>query len=65
MGGAFEGEAAKEGLLDVLRAVPAYRRHWRVELDEGGQPKDPAAILRIARENTLVRISDLTEAESP
>ncbi len=63
-GGTFEGETAKEGLLDVLRAVPAYRRHWGVELDEGGQPKDPAAILRIARENALVKISDLTEAES-
>jgi deazaflavin-dependent oxidoreductase (nitroreductase family) len=61
---AFEGESAEEGLLDVLRAVPAYRKHWGVDLDEGGRPKDPAALARISRENALVRLSDLTEAES-
>ena len=27
---AFEGTAAEEGLLAVLRAVPAYRRYWKV-----------------------------------
>ncbi len=49
-GRAFEGEAAEGGLLCVLRAVPAYRKHWGVELDEGGGSKDPAALARIARE---------------
>jgi hypothetical protein len=62
-GRVFEGEAAEGGLLCVLRAVPAYRKHWGVELDEGGRPKDPAALARIARENTLVRLGDLSETE--
>jgi deazaflavin-dependent oxidoreductase (nitroreductase family) len=62
-GRVFEDEAIEEGLLYVLRAVPAYRNHWGVRLDEGGQPKNPAALTRIARENALVRLSDLTEAE--
>ena len=62
-GRAFEGEAGEEGLLDVLRAVPAYRKLWRVELDEGGRPKDPAALARIAGENALVRLGDLAEAD--
>jgi deazaflavin-dependent oxidoreductase (nitroreductase family) len=60
---ALEGTAAEEGLLAVLRAVPAYRRHWKVELEEGGRPKDPAALRRIACENALVRVSDLKGAE--
>jgi deazaflavin-dependent oxidoreductase (nitroreductase family) len=30
---AFEGENAGDGLLAVLRAVPAYRRYWGIELD--------------------------------
>jgi deazaflavin-dependent oxidoreductase (nitroreductase family) len=62
-GWAFEGEAAEEGLLCVLRAVPAYRKHWSVQLDDDEGPKDPAALRRIARENALVRLGDLTEAE--
>lgn len=62
-GWAFEGEAGEAGLLCVLQAVPAYRKHWGMELDEGGRPKDPAALARIAKENTLVRLSDLTETE--
>ncbi len=61
-GRALEGEAGEEGLLRVLRAVPAYRKHWGVELDGDGRPTDPAAIARIARENAPVRFGDLTEA---
>ena len=62
-GWALEGETGEEGLLRLLRGVPAYRRHWGVELDEGGRPKDPAALARIARENALVRMGNLSEAE--
>ena len=58
----LEGRAGEEGLLRVLRAVPAYRKHWGVELDGDGRPTDPAAIVRIARENAPVRLDDLTEA---
>ena len=61
-GWALEGEAAEEGLLRVLRAVPAYRKHWGVELDGGDRPKDPTVLARIARENALVRIGELAEA---
>jgi len=56
---AFEGEAAEEGLLAVLRAVPAYRRYWKVELGEGGRPQSPDALRRVARDNALVRIRKL------
>ncbi len=63
-GRALEGEAGEEVLLRVLRAVPAYRKHWGVELDGGGRPTDPAAIARIARENSPVRFGDLTEARA-
>ena len=60
----LEGRAGEEGLLRMLRAVPAYRKHWGVELDGDGRPTDPAAIVRIARENAPVRLDDLTEASS-
>jgi deazaflavin-dependent oxidoreductase (nitroreductase family) len=63
-GRALEGEAGEEGLLRVLRAVPAYRKHWGVELDGDGQPTDPADIARIARENAPVRFGDLTEVRA-
>jgi deazaflavin-dependent oxidoreductase (nitroreductase family) len=58
VGHALEGEEAAEagGLLTVLRRVPAYRRHWKVELDEKGWPKEPQALSRISRTNALVRI---------
>jgi deazaflavin-dependent oxidoreductase (nitroreductase family) len=61
---AFEGEEAEEGFLAVIRAVPAYRRYWKVELGEDGLPKDPAALTRIAYENALVRVGNITEVES-
>jgi hypothetical protein len=60
----LEGTAGEEGLLCVLRAVPAYRKHWGVELDGDGRPMDPAAIVRIARENAPVRFDDLAEARA-
>ena len=53
---ALEGAAAEEGLITVLRQVPAYRRYWRVVLDERGEPEDPADLARISAENVLVRI---------
>jgi deazaflavin-dependent oxidoreductase (nitroreductase family) len=59
---AFEGEAAEEGLLAVLRAVPAYRRYWKVELGEDDSPQEPDALRRVARDNTLVRIRKLEPA---
>ena len=64
VGQAVEGDAGERGLLRVLRAVPAYREHWEVELDESGRPKDPTDLARIARENALVRVSDLTRIEA-
>lgn len=60
VGEAFEGEAAEDGVLAVLRTVPAYQRYWRVELDETGRPKKSDVIARIARENALVRIRNLS-----
>ena len=59
---AFEEEEAEEGLLVVLRAVPAYRKYWKVELDANGRPKDPGALRRVAEGNALVRIRGLSEA---
>ena len=59
---AFEGEDAEGGLLRVLRAVPAYRRYWGVEIDATNRPEDPEALARIARDNTLVRVRNLSEA---
>jgi deazaflavin-dependent oxidoreductase (nitroreductase family) len=59
---AFEGEAAEEGLLAVLRAVPAYRRYWKVELGEDDRPQEPDALRRVARDNALVRIRKLEPA---
>jgi deazaflavin-dependent oxidoreductase (nitroreductase family) len=59
---AFEGEAAEEGLLTVLRAVPAYRRYWKVELGEDDRPQEPGALRRVARDNALVRIRKLEPA---
>ena len=58
---AFEGEDAEGGLLRVLRAVPAYRRYWGVEIDATNRPEDPEALARIARDNTLVRVRNLSE----
>ncbi len=62
IGEAFKGEAAEEGLLAVLRTVPAYRRYWKVELDADGRPKGPEALRRVVEGNALVRIRDLSEA---
>lgn len=59
---AFEGEAAEEGLLAVLRAVPAYRRYWKVELGEDGLPRDLDAMRRVAGGNALVRVRGLEPA---
>ena len=59
---AFEGEAAEEGLLAVLRAVPAYRRYWKVELGDDDRPHSPDALRRVARDNALVRIRKLEPA---
>jgi len=60
----LEGRAGEEGLLRVLRAVPAYRKHWGVQLNGNGRPTDPDAIARIARENAPVRFGDLTEVRA-
>lgn len=60
---AFEGEAAEAGLLAVLRAVPAYRRRWGIELGADGSPKDPEVLTRVAEENVLVRVRHLAEVK--
>jgi hypothetical protein len=57
-GGAAEGGA---GLLAVPCAVPAYRRHWKVDLGPNGRSKDPENFARVAEENVLVRVRDLAE----
>ncbi len=59
---AFEGAAAitEGGLLTLLRQVPQYRAHWRVALDADGMPTNPADLARIAADNAVVRIRDLT-----
>jgi len=61
VGEAFEGEGAvaEGGLLTVLRWVPAYRRHFGVELAADGTPEDPEAFARVADSNAVVRIKDL------
>ena len=53
---ACEGPAAEEELLAVLRAVPAYRRHWGVQLGPDGSPKNPRDLARVAKENVPVRV---------
>ena len=60
-GEVFEGKSAEEGLSVVLRAVPAYRRHGKVELDEGGRPTEPEALWRVAESNALVSIRNISE----
>ena len=59
---AFEGAEARNGLLTVLRRVPAYRKHWKIEVSPDGQPIDPEALTRLGRENVLVRLSGLVPA---
>jgi deazaflavin-dependent oxidoreductase (nitroreductase family) len=59
---ALQGEEAEEGLLEVLRAVPAYRRYWKVELGEDGRAREPDALRRVARENALVKIRKVKPA---
>ena len=59
---AFEEEAAEEGLLTMLRAVPAYRKYWKVELGEDDRPRDPDVLRRVAEGNALVRIRRLEPA---
>lgn len=58
---AFEGRAAEEGLLAVLRAVPSCQRHWKVDLDPDGRPRCREDLTRIAEGNILVRAQDLAE----
>ena len=59
---ALEGASAEEALLSVLRAVPAYRRYWKVELGSDGHPEGPHDLARVSRGNVPVRVRDLTEA---
>jgi deazaflavin-dependent oxidoreductase (nitroreductase family) len=59
---ALEDASAEEALLAVLRAVPAYRRHWKVELGPDGRPTDPNDLVHVAKGNVPVRIRGLTAA---
>ena len=59
---ALEDAFAEEALLKVLRAVPAYRRHWKVELGPGGRPTDPNDLAHVSKGNVPVRVRALAEA---
>jgi deazaflavin-dependent oxidoreductase (nitroreductase family) len=59
---ALEGASAEVALLAVLRAVPTYRRHWKIELGPDGRPEGPADLAHLSRGNVPVRISGLAEA---
>lgn len=49
-------------LLAVLRAVPAYRRYWKVELGPDGRPEGPHDLAHLTRGKVPVRITGLAEA---
>ena len=59
---ALEGASAEEALPAVLRAVPAYRRYWKVELGPDGRPTDPNDLAHVSKGNVPVRIRGLTQA---
>lgn len=56
LGEAIEDEEGRDGLLSVLRRVPAYRRYWKVELDANGHAMNPEDLARVARGHVPVRI---------
>ena len=58
---ALEGASAEVALLAMLRAVPAYRRYWKVELGPNGRPRDPNDLAHVTRENVPVRVGGLGE----
>ncbi len=57
-----DGEAAEGGLVALLQAVPAYRRYWKVELGEDGQPKDRRDLRRVVAGNAVIKIEELEPA---
>ena len=59
---ALEDASAVEALLTVLRAVPSYRRYWKVELGPDGRPTDPNDLAHVSKENVPVRVRGLAEA---
>jgi len=59
---ALEGAYAEEALPAVLRAVPAYRRYWKVELGPDEHPTDPNDLAHVSKGNIPVRIRGLTQA---
>jgi deazaflavin-dependent oxidoreductase (nitroreductase family) len=59
---ALEGASSEEALLAVLRAVPAYRRHWKIELGPDGRPEGPDDLAHLTMGNVPVRIRGLAEA---
>ena len=59
---ALEGASAEVALLAMLQAVPAYRRHWKVELGPDGSPKDPNDLAHVSKGNVPVRVRGLAEA---
>jgi deazaflavin-dependent oxidoreductase (nitroreductase family) len=58
----LEGASAEVALLAMLRAVPAYRRHWKVELGQDGSPKDQSDLAHVSKGNVPVRVRGLAEA---
>lgn len=54
-------EMAAKILLVILQLTPAYQRLLHVRLDATGQPENPEAFTRLAREHVVVRIKELAE----
>lgn len=58
----LEGASAELALLAMLQAVPAYGRHWKVELSQDGSPKDPNDLAHVSKGNVPLKVRGLAEA---
>lgn len=48
-----------EGLIELMKAAPAYQKYLGVSLAPDGQPLDPAALAKAAQTRVMVKISGL------
>ena len=48
-----------EGLIELLKAAPAYQKYLGVSLAPDGQPLDPTALAQAAQTRVMVKISGL------